>query len=165
MWFPGWQLSITLRTCQKCKLLGPALVFWIRSSASGPQKHSCNRSCRGFWCTLTSDHLFGRREALSMSVHLCVSVLWGRLWEGGEEGWPEGGGALWRRKVTEAEAAAWPPSPSLPTCCLSLTVRPQVHHVPRSSEWNGVRRVFNKSKDLLKIWANHSFSLYRWLEI
>ena len=27
MWFPGQQLSIALRTCQKCKLLGPALAF------------------------------------------------------------------------------------------------------------------------------------------
>lgn len=46
MWFPGQQLSITLRTCQKCNPLGPALAFWIRNSGSEPQKLGFNRSCR-----------------------------------------------------------------------------------------------------------------------
>lgn len=51
-----------------------------------------------------------------MSVCLCVLVLWGRLWDGGEEGWPEVGGALRRGKVTEAEAgrlATLPFAPNL----------------------------------------------------
>ena len=83
----------------------------------------------------TSDNLSGRPKALSVSVCLCVSLLWGGPWEGAEEGRPEVGGDLRRGKVTEAEVgdlAMLPFPPQLALCVSFPRQGGAVHHTPRA---------------------------------
>lgn len=128
MWFPSQQLRIALRTCQKCKLLGPALAFGSETLEAGPRNLGLtgpagDSDARSRLTTSLVDP-----GTKSECASVCVGIV-GKTREGGEEGWPEVGGALRRGKGIEAEAGSLATLPFAPHF-LSHREAPGTPHTP-----------------------------------
>lgn len=101
----------------------------------------------------------------------CVCLLCGEAPAGVEGGVAWGRRGMRRRrrrriadKAGDLGALTFTPHPPL---LVSVSLRgprqdEAVVHTLHAKEWNGVRRIFCKLKDLPNIWANHSFYLDDW---